>query len=80
MDILNQVASCEGLSSSAVEDWLNVENELPTVGQSSFEDESSDKEEDEGQDEEIVSNSEAVYRGWKERVMLMLFRSCSFEE
>ena len=30
------------------------------VGQSSFEDESSDDEEDEGQDEKIVSNSEAV--------------------
>ena len=61
------------LSSSDVEDWLNVENELPTslqlsdeqilesvVGQSSFEDESSDDEEDEVQDEKIVSNSEAV--------------------
>ena len=30
------------------------------VGQSSFEDESSDDEEDEGQDEKIVLNSEAV--------------------
>ena len=30
------------------------------VGQSSFEDESSDDEEDEGQDEKIVSNSEVV--------------------
>lgn len=30
------------------------------VGQSSVEDESSDDEEDEGQDEKIVSNSEAV--------------------
>ena len=73
MDILNSVANREGLSSSDVEDWLNVENELPTspqlsdehilesvVGQSSFEDESSDDEEDEGQDEKIVSNSEAV--------------------
>lgn len=51
------------------------ENELPTlpqlsneqildsiVGQFSFEDESSSKEEDEGQDEEIFSNSEAVER------------------
>ena len=51
------------------------ENELPTlpqlsneqildsiVGQFSFEDESSSNEEDEGQDEEIFSNSEAVER------------------
>ena len=74
MDVLNQVANREGLSSSDVEDWLNVENELPTspqlsdeqilesvVGQSSFEDESSnEEEEEEGQDEKIVSNSEAV--------------------
>lgn len=48
------------------------ENELPTlpqlseqildsiVGQFSFEDESGSNEEDEGQDEEIFSNSEAV--------------------
>ena len=35
--------------------WL-----VHVVGQFSFEDESSDDEEDEGQDEEIVSNSEAV--------------------
>ena len=74
MDVLNQVANHESLSSSDVEDWLNVENELPTspqlsdeqilesvVGQSSFEDESSnEEEEEEGQDEKIVSNSEAV--------------------
>lgn len=73
MDILNSVANREGLSSSDVEDWLNVENELQTspqlsgeqilesvVGQSSFEDESSDDEEGEGQDEKIVLNSEAV--------------------
>ena len=55
-------------------------------GQSSFEDESSDDEEDEGQDEKNVSNSEAVecfksvYHGWKDRTMLTLFRLCSFEE
>ena len=68
MDVLNQVANREGLSSSDVENWLNVENELPTspqlsdeqilesvVGQSSFEDESSnEEEEEEGQDEKIV--------------------------
>jgi len=57
MDVLNQVANREGLSSSDVEDWLNVENELPTLPQlsdeqilesvvreSSFEDESSNEE------------------------------------
>ena len=74
MDVLNQVANHESLSSSDVEDWLNVENELPTspqlsdeqilesvVGQSSFEDESSnEEEEEEGQDEKIVSNSEGI--------------------
>ena len=73
MDILNSVANREGLSASDVEDRLNVEIELPAspqlsdeqilesiVGQSSFEDVSSDDEEDEGQDEKIVSNSEAV--------------------
>ena len=74
MDVLNQVANHEGLSSFDVEDWLNVENELPTlpqlsdehilesiVGQSSFEDESSnEEEEEEGQNEKIVSYSEAV--------------------
>ena len=73
MDILNSVANLEGLSSSDVEGWLNVENDLPTspqlsdeqilkgvVGQSSFEDESSDDDEDEGQDEKNVSNSEPV--------------------
>ena len=60
MDVLNQVANSEGLFSSDVEDWLNVENELPTspqlsneqileniVGQSSFEDESSNEKEEE---------------------------------
>ena len=56
------------------------------VGQSSFEDLSSDNEADEGQDEKIVSNSEAVdvlksvYHGWKDRTMLTLFRLCSLEE
>ena len=74
MDVLNQVANREGFSSSDVEDWLNIKNELPTspqlsdeqilesvVGQSSFEYESSnEEEEEEGQDEKIVSNSEAV--------------------
>ena len=72
MDILNQVANRESPSSSDVKDWLNVENELPTlpqlsdgqilesvVGQSSFKDESSNEEE-EGPVEKIVSNSEAV--------------------
>ena len=86
MDVLNQVANQEDLSSSDVEEWLNVENELPTspqlsdeqilesvVGQSSFKDESSNEEgEEEGQDEKIVSNSEAVecfkkYLSWMER-------------
>ena len=85
-EILNSVANREGLSSSDVEDWLNVENELPTspqlsdeqilesvVGQSPFEDESSDDEEDEGQDEKMVSNSEVVgeyfkkWLSWMER-------------
>ena len=98
MDILNSVSNREGLSFSDVEDWLYVENELPTspqlsdeqilesvVGQSSFEDESSDDEEDEGQDEKIVSNSEAVEcfkkcLSWKDRTMWALFRLCSFEE
>lgn len=75
------------------------ENELPTlpqlsneqildsiVGQFSFEDESSSNEEDEGQDEEIFSNSEAVecfksvYYRQKNRTMLTLSRLCSFEE
>ena len=85
MDILNQIANHEGVSSSDTEDWLNVKNELPTlpqlsdelllesiVGQSSFEDETSDEEEDEGQDEKVVSNSEAAecfkkYLSWMER-------------
>ena len=35
-------------------------DQASVVGQSSFKDESSDDEEDEGQDEKIVSNSEAV--------------------
>ena len=30
MDVSNQVANREGLSSSDVEDWLNDKNELPT--------------------------------------------------
>lgn len=56
------------------------------VEQSSLEDESSGDKEDEGQDEKIVSNSEAVecfkivYYGWKDRTMLTLSRLCSFEE
>lgn len=37
MDILNSVANREGLSSPDVEDWLNVENELPTSPQLSDE-------------------------------------------
>ena len=37
MDILNSVANHEGLSSSDVEDWLNVENELQTSPQLSGE-------------------------------------------
>ena len=37
MDVLNQEANREGLFSSDVEDWLNVEKELPTSPQLSNE-------------------------------------------
>ena len=85
MDILKQVGNREGLSSSDVEDRLNVENELPTspqlsdeqilesvVGQSSFKDARSNNEEDEGQDEPL-NVLKSVYHGWNDRTMLTLF-------
>ena len=73
MEVLSRVGNSEGLSSSDVEAWLNAETELPTTPQMSDEqilasvaeqsveeDEVTSDEEDEGQDENIVSNFEAV--------------------
>ena len=72
MEIVNQVGNSEGLSTSDANDWLRADDELPTssvlsdkhilasvVGQSSVQDESSDKE-DESRDEQTVTNTEAV--------------------
>ena len=73
MEVLSRVGNSEGLSSSDVEAWLNAETELPTTPQMSDEqilasvaeqsveeDEVTSDEEDEGEDENTVSNFEAV--------------------
>lgn len=72
MEIVNEVGNSEGLSTSDVNDWLSIDDELQTslqlwdeqilvsfVRQSSVKDESGD-EEDENRDEHTVTNSEAV--------------------
>ena len=73
MEIVNQVGNSEDLSTSDVNGWLRADDELPSssqlseeqmstsvVRQSSVEDKSSDEEEDESQDEQAVTNTEAV--------------------
>ena len=91
---VQEVGNTDSLNAHDLEDWLNLDNVLPTTEQMSDEqplaivtghsneNESSD-EEDDGPEEKQVSNSEqnvlkSACPGWKNRTMLTLLKSCNF--